>query len=209
MPMVKKGWQSPTTSMPPTNPVVSVKIIKYLSASNRNKMPNFITEYPQFFTATVQNWKRILEPDKYKDVIIDSLRFLVTENRIKLNAFVIMDNYIHLIWQMQPNIKPADVQRDFLKYTAQKIKADLQKNHPDILAQLKVNSKDRKYQLWKRNALSVELISDKVYQQKLDYIHYNPINAGLCNLPEEYRYSSASFYELNKTEWRFLTHFNE
>ena len=172
-------------------------------------MPNFITEYPQFVTATIQNWKRILAPDKYKDIIIDSLRFLVTANRIKLNAFVIMDNHIHLIWQMQPNIKPADVQRDFLKYTAQKIKADLQKNHPEILVQLKVNSKDRKYQLWKRNSLSIELISDKGYQQKLDYIHYNPVHAGLCNLPEEYRYSSASFYELNKTEWDFLTHFNE
>ncbi len=97
----------------------------------------------------------------------------------------------------------------FLKYTAQQIKADLQKNYPEILAQLKVKSKDRKYQLWKRNALSIELISDKVYQQKLDYIHYNPVKAGICNLPEQYRYSSASFYEQNKTEWEFLTHFNE
>ena len=78
-----------------------------------------------------------------------------------------------------------------------------------MLAQYKVKSKDRKYQIWKRNALSIELITDKVYQQKLDYIHYNPVNAGLCNFPEEYRYSSASLYELNKTEWGFLTHFNE
>ena len=70
-------------------------------------MPNFITEYPQFFTATIQNWKRILAPDKCKNIIIDSMRFLVTANRIKLNAFVIMDNHIHLIWQMQPNINPA------------------------------------------------------------------------------------------------------
>ena len=172
-------------------------------------MPNIITEYPQFFTATIQDWKRVLALDKYKAIVIESLHFLVTSKRIKLNAFVIMENHIHLIWQMQPNIKPSDVQRDFLKYTAQRIKADLQKNHPDMLAQYKVKSKDRKYQIWKRNALSIELITDKVYQQKLDYIHYNPVNAGLCNFPEEYRYSSASLYELNKTEWEFLTHFNE
>ena len=56
-----------------------------------------------------------------------------------------MQNHIHLIWQMQPNNKPAAVQRDFLKYTAQQIKSGLQKNHPDMLAQLKVNSKDRTY----------------------------------------------------------------
>ena len=90
-------------------------------------MPNIITEYPQFFTATIQDWKRVLALDKYKAIVIESLRFLVTSKRIKLNAFVIMENHIHLIWQMQPNIKPSDVQRDFLKYTAQRIKADLQK----------------------------------------------------------------------------------
>lgn len=76
-------------------------------------MPNIITEYPQFFTATIIEWKKFLAPDKYKDIIIDSLRFLVNENRIKLNTFVIMENHIHFIWQMQPNNKPAAVQRDF------------------------------------------------------------------------------------------------
>ncbi len=172
-------------------------------------MPNIITEHPQFFTATIIEWKKLLAPDKYKDIIIDSLRFLVNENRIKLNAFVIMENHMHLIWQMQPNNKPAAVQRDFLKYTAQQIKSDLQKNHPDMLAQLKVNSKDRTYQIWKRNSLSIELSSAKVFQQKLNYIHYNPVKAGLCNLPEAYRYSSASLYVLNKTEWEFLTHYHD
>ena len=59
-------------------------------------MPNIITEYPQFFTATIQDWKRLLAPDKYKAIIIESLRFLVTSTRIKLNAFVIMENHVHL-----------------------------------------------------------------------------------------------------------------
>lgn len=76
-------------------------------------MTNIITEYPQFFTATILDWEKLLAPDKYKDIIVDSLRFLVHANRIKLNAFVVMDNHIHLIWQMQPNNKPADVQRFF------------------------------------------------------------------------------------------------
>jgi hypothetical protein len=45
-----------------------------------------------------------------------------------------------------------------------------------------------------------------VYQQKLEYIHNNPVKAGLCLLPEEYKYSSAKFYELNENDWIFLTH---
>jgi REP element-mobilizing transposase RayT len=172
-------------------------------------MTNIITEYPQFFTATNLEWKKLLKPGKYKDIMIDSLRFLAEQKRILLYAFVIMDNHIHLIWQMQAGIKPDHVQRDFLKYTAQKIKKDLQANHPKVLEQFKVKAKDRQYQFWERNALSIELSSEKLFQQKLNYIHNNPVAAGLCVLPEQYRYSSASFYELNKTEWVFLTHEKE
>ena len=72
----------------------------------------------------------LLKPEKYKDVIINSLQFLVENNRIKVNAFVVMDNHIHLIWQMMAGIRSEAVQRDFMKFTAQKIKQDLIKNHP-------------------------------------------------------------------------------
>jgi putative transposase len=172
-------------------------------------MTNVITEYPQFFTGTILEWKKLLQPDKYKNTIIESFSFLVKDKRIIIYAFVIMDNHIHLIWQMQAGIKPEAVQRDFLRHTAQEIKADLQLNHPKVLARFEVKAKDRQYQFWERNSLSVELRTDKVFQQKLNYIHHNPVKAGLCNLPEEYRYSSASLYEINKTEWEFLTHYKD
>jgi len=96
-----------------------------------------ITESPHFFTATILEWKRLLKPDKYKDIIISSFEFLVKNKRVQVNAFVIMDNHIHLIWQMMEGIKPESVQRDFMKYTAQKIKQDLIKNHPAVLSHLK------------------------------------------------------------------------
>jgi putative transposase len=170
-------------------------------------MPAFITEYPQFFTATITDWKKLLEPDKYKNIIINSLRFLVEDKRIKLFSFVIMSNHIHLIRQMQPLIHPQHVQRDFLKYTAQQIKSDLQKNHPQVLPHFQSAANDRVYHFWKRRALSIELRTDKVYQQKLDYIHQNPVKAGICKLPEEYKYSSALFYHTGIDNWGFLTHF--
>jgi REP element-mobilizing transposase RayT len=66
----------------------------------------FITEYPQFFTASIKGWYKLLQHDKYKDIVIDSLRFLVEDKRIKLYAFAIMSDHIHLIWQMQPLIHP-------------------------------------------------------------------------------------------------------
>ena len=176
-------------------------------------MPAHLTEYPQFFTATIVEWQKLLEPDKYKDIITDSLRFLVEDKRIKLFASVIMPNHIHLIWQMQPMIQPQNVQRGFLKYTAQRIKYDLKKNYPAALNNFRTDANDRYFQFWKRRALSVELRTHRVYMQKLEYIHWNPVKACICKLPEEYkpalpagRYSSAIFYETGIDNWGFLTH---
>ena len=159
-------------------------------------MASIITEYPQFFTATNLGWKKLLEPDKYKDIVISSLRFLVTNKRAKIFSFVIMENHIHMIWQMMPDNDPEAVQRDFLKYTAQRIKKDLQKNHPEVLAQFKVDAKDRDYQFWERNALSIELRNHPVFLQKLDYIHWNPVEAGICKLPKNINIHLLYFMKL-------------
>ena len=104
---------------------------------------------------------------------------------------------------------PEAVQRDFLKYTAQKIKADLRKYHPGVLEHFKVGAKDREYQFWERNPLSIELRTHAVFLQKLTYIHWNPVQAGICSLPEEYKYSSAEFYETGVDKWGFLTHYRD
>ncbi|HSB93621.1 MAG TPA: transposase [Flavitalea sp.] len=172
-------------------------------------MPPITTEWPQFFTATNLQWKHLLKPDKYKDIIIDSLRFLVDNKRIKLYSFVIMINHLHLIWQMHPFIEPKSVQRDFLKFTARKIKADLAKHHQAVLDHFLVNAKDRNYQFWERHALSVELRAHEIFVQKMNYIHWNPVRAGLCASPEEYKYSSARFYEEGIDNWGFLTNYHD
>ena len=172
-------------------------------------MQPIITEYPNYFTATNLEWKKLLQPDKYKDIVISSMKFLVKDKRVKIFSFVIMDNHLHLIWQMLPDNDPEAVQRDFLKYTAQRIKKDLEKNYPSVLAQFKVDAKDREYQFWERNALSVELRNHPAFLQKLDYIYWNPVKAGLCKLPEEYKYSSALFYKSGIDNWGFLTHYKD
>ena len=57
---------------------------------------------PQFFTATILDRKPLLKEDKYKDIIVNSLKFLVETKRVKVFPFVIMPNHFHLIWQIQP-----------------------------------------------------------------------------------------------------------
>ncbi|MEO6330129.1 MAG: transposase [Ginsengibacter sp.] len=81
------------------------------------------TEYSfhaaQFFTATIYEWQPVLAEDEYKEIIIESLEFLVSNKRIELNAFVIMSNHIHLLWQAVNTFTPSAIQGSFMKYTAQ------------------------------------------------------------------------------------------
>ena len=167
--------------------------------------------YPYFFTATILEWKKLLKPDKYKDIIIESLRFLVKNNRIKLYAFVIMPNHIHLIWRVITPWTRAEVQRDFLKYVSIQIKADLQRNHENVLNYFRVYATDRKYQFWEREPLSVVLYDLQMLEQKLSYIHRNPIQEkwNLVEQPIDYFYSSAYFYEVGVDKFGFLTSYTE
>ncbi len=167
---------------------------------------NYPEYWPQFYTATILEWQQLLSDDKHKDIIVDSLKFLVTEKRIELNAFVIMPNHIHLIWQPMFGFTPRDIQASFMKYTAQQLKRSITKNNIKALTSFKVNKHDREYQIWKREPLGIELISPAVFDQKLDYIHYNPVHAGLCINPEAYYYSSARFYFDGTDDFGMLTH---
>lgn len=163
------------------------------------------TEFGYFTTATCLRWKTLLEDNRLKDIVIESLRFLVEHNRVAIYAFVIMPNHLHLAWRFLNGHQRESVQRDFLKYTSQRILQSLRNSRSCLMAELKVDERDRKYQVWERNSLNVPLWTTKVWAQKIGYIHWNPVKAGLCSRPEEYFYSSASTYSNNTNSWDFLT----
>ena len=63
-----------------------------------------------------------------------------------------------------------------------------------------------------REPLSIELISVDLFKQNpiaigLEYLHYNPVKAGICENPENYYYSSARFYHDGLDSFKMLTHF--
>ncbi|MEO6254126.1 MAG: transposase [Ferruginibacter sp.] len=111
--------------------------------------------WPQFFTATILKWDHLLSSNSYKDIIIDSLRFMVNDKRIELNAFVIMSNHVHLIWQPLQDHTLTNIQASFLTYTAKAIKKRLSFEDPALLEKHKINKYDRTYQIWKREPLSI------------------------------------------------------
>jgi len=87
----------------------------------------------QFFTAVFNDWQKLLADDDYKQLVIDALKFRVSRGEVKVGAYVIMPNHIHLIWRIQNSFELETVQRDFLKFTAkaiiEKIKAEKEKQH--------------------------------------------------------------------------------
>ena len=145
--------------------------------------------WPQFYTATIQNWKQLLKEDEYKDFIIECLKFLVKKQRIELNAHVVMCNHVHIIWQPLQQYTLSQIQSSFMTQTAKAIKKKLALEDPDGLEQLRVNKYDRTYQVWKREPLSIKLFTEKAFMQKLEYIHENPVAAGWVKFAEEYKYS--------------------
>ncbi len=170
---------------------------------------NHIEECPQFYTATILDWKKLLKPEKYKMILIESLQYLVKEERVILYGYVIMDNHIHLIWNPTKSYSLKHTQLSFMKFTAQRIKRNLEINHPNVLAKFLVQLKDRDYQFWQRNPLYVDLYNNDIVIEKLNYIHNNPIKAGLCEEDTDYKFSSAKFYKELGDEFEFLTRFDD
>jgi putative transposase len=155
-------------------------------------------------------WKPLLKEDRFKDIVIKSLLYLSNEKSIIIYGFVIMPNHIHLIWQIQDGFKQEIIQMRFLKFTAQQMKFRLLDTKDQRLDWFLTNAKDRSYQFWERNALSIDLWNPEVFMQKLDYIHNNPLQHKwrLAEFPEMYRYSSAKFYETGIDEFELVKHYS-
>ncbi|HEY0667738.1 MAG TPA: hypothetical protein VGD22_06150 [Sphingobacteriaceae bacterium] len=140
---------------------------------------------------------------------MESLSFLVKAKRIWLYGYVLMPNHLHLLWNKQDAWVDKSIQQQFLKYTAQQIKFNLIANYPQELQKYRSTQADRMYHLWERRPYLATMNNRRFLEQKLDYIHYNPVKAGLCQLEEDYTYSSASFYLTGADELGILTHYME
>lgn len=166
----------------------------------------------QFFTAVCYDWLKLLSDDECKKIIIDALKFRIAKGEVKVGVYVIMPNHIHIIWRIQNEFQREDVQRDFLKFTAKSIIEKIKSKQGEAaLESLYVGLKDRKFQVWKRNSMSIDLTSPKFFRQKMDYIHNNPCQPhwNLVDDPIDYRFSSARYYETGEDEFGLITHVDE
>jgi putative transposase len=164
-----------------------------------------------FWTITMKDWILVLKDDAYKEIIISSLQWLAVKELIQIYGYVLMPNHIHLLWkQLQLNGKELP-KNSFEKFTAHQFQKKMALENPEELKKFSVHSFDRKFNFWQRDPLAIKVFSREMAEQKLEYMHYNPLQEhwNLCRLPEDYKYSSASFYENAVDDFGILTHYME
>lgn len=184
-------------------------IANHQDSNFRNSRMEFEQVY--FWTDTVKDWKRLLVPDKYKQLIISSWQELVNRGKITVYAFVIIPNHLHVVWELrEPNGKESP-HASFNKYTSHLILSDLKQNHPAVLPYFKVDDPEREYRIWQRDPLAILMDSKSKVEQKIEYLHNNPLQErwNLVDCPEKYKWSSANFYQTGYDEFGFLTHYTE
>jgi len=156
-----------------------------------------------YLTLTVVGWVDVFTRREYKNIVLDSLSYCQMEKGLLLHSYVIMSNHLHLIVSTKSEKGLSAIIRDFKKYTSKQLIKAIQNNHSesrrDWMLRLfkyyaKFNSNNGEYQFWKQDNHPIELLSSKWIKQKLDYIHLNPVRAGLVVATEEYLYSSAKNY---------------
>ncbi|WP_428327356.1 REP-associated tyrosine transposase [Mucilaginibacter sp.] len=159
-------------------------------------------ERPYFVTFSVIKWIDVFTRREYKDIVVDSLKYCIENKGLLLYAWVIMSNHVHLI--IGTKDKPMqDILRDLKRHTSKTITKAINENTQEsrrdwllwfFEREGKHNSNNEQYQFWQQGSHPIELWSNEVTDQKLDYIHNNPVKAGWVNEPQYYLYSSAIDY---------------
>jgi putative transposase len=158
--------------------------------------------HPHFVTFTVIDWIDFFTRAEYNDIFIKAIKHCREHKGLKVYGYCIMPSYIHLILRSNGKEALEDIIRDLKRYTSStfhKLLEDPNVNWESrkrwLLWLMKhsgtYNSNNRSFQFWQQHNHPVELWSDEVFYQKLNYIHLNPVVSGFVSQPEDWLYSSA------------------
>lgn len=161
--------------------------------------------YAYFVTCTIVDWLSVFSRAAYCQIALDSLAYIRDHKGAQLNAFVIMPTHMHAIIFPQEGVNLSDILRDFKRFTSRAISkkadelsdADFLQNF--ALARQKNRAQDvSQYQVWQEGSHPEAIYTLEFAKQKINYIHYNPVKAGLAISPEAWLYSSARAYMLGE-----------
>jgi putative transposase len=159
-----------------------------------------------YLTLTIVGWIDIFTRECYQKIIIETLQYYIKNKTLNIYSYCIMSNHIHLIANVDMEFSLSDVVRDFKKYTSRKIIETIQTEPKSrrewLLAYFEeaalIHAKTKNYKVWQDGNHAIELYNERFTWTKVQYIHQNPVRAGLVTSAEFWKYSSACNYqELN------------
>ena len=154
-----------------------------------------------FLTLQVVDWVDVFTRERYRKVLVESLAYCRQAKGLHVYGYVMMSNHVHLLLHT-PEGNLSDVLRDFKAFTSKRI-LNLIETGPEsrrewmmtrfaFAARNNQRASDR--QFWTHENHAMECTTEPFFFSKLDYIHQNPVRAGLVEAPEHYLYSSARNY---------------
>jgi|ERR1017187_3086401 REP element-mobilizing transposase RayT len=154
-----------------------------------------------FVTLQVVEWIDIFSRERYRKLIVENLEYCIKNKGLEIYAWVIMTNHIHLLLKSTTDNLSGTL-RDFKSYTSKLILEEIQNSNESrkewMLKLFKdaafKHKRNSEHQFWTHENHPEHIFSNKFMEQKLEYIHYNPVRAGIVEKPEDYKYSSAIDY---------------
>ena len=145
-----------------------------------------------FITCTINQWVDVFTRKEYVDILLNSLRYCQKQKGLEIFSWVVMTNHIHLIISTHKD-NLSDIIRDFKKFTASQIVNAILENTKESRKSwlLWLLKKDDEITFWQEGYHAKEITSINFFNVKQDYIHFNPVQAGLVEKEEEYLYSSC------------------
>ncbi|MDX2414868.1 MAG: transposase [Bacteroidales bacterium] len=152
-----------------------------------------------FITLTIVEWVDVFTRPDQKMVIIDSLKYCKDKKGLQIFAYVIMTNHIHIICRAIIDTELSDIIRDFKRHTSKQITGNLDSESRKWVEKIfqkagRIDPKNNSSKVWQRGYHAIEISSNKFLDQKIEYIHNNPVRAMIVQHPEDYLFSSARNY---------------
>ncbi len=156
-----------------------------------------------FVTFSVVKWVDVFTRDIYREIILESLKYCQENKGLQLCAYVIMTNHLHLIISREDKNLLENIMRDFKKFTSSQlikaIKDNPYESRKEWMLEIfkdegRKNTNNRYYQFWQQDNHPIELATNRMLDQKLDYLHNNPVEHGFVKKAEDYPWSSITNY---------------
>ena len=167
----------------------------------RRGRANLIEEQFYFVTTTVVDWINVFTEDRYCDILVRNIKHYQQRYEFTILGYAIMPSHFHWIVEVDPKKGTiSDIMRDIKKYSAwdllEALRTDGRTDLMQLFRQKGKTFPNHKHKLWMSRFDDEVIRNQQMFWAKLGYIHRNPVEAGLVERQEDYRYSSARNYSV-------------